>query len=247
MASSKVHPYSYYFLLTVLPMFTCFVGLLWTINWTIIASISYIVSYLLVYLLGVSIFYHRYWSHKQFTPNIFICKFFTIIGLLGMVGGPTFYAIIHRTHHQHVDTELDPHSPKDGRFHAFMGWMFTAHTKLKLNKFIIKDLFREENKWMLTVEKFQIQIIWIIPLLIFLMNPAVALGLIAAMFTAYFIEMSVNGFLHSSKRSSIRDAPYILSWLTAGAMKHNFHHSSKQGTVSKEDPGYFLVTLLDTS
>jgi stearoyl-CoA desaturase (delta-9 desaturase) len=44
-------------------------------------------------------------------------------GLLTLEGSPIWWAAIHRAHHRHVDTPLDPHSPKDGMGHAYFGWM----------------------------------------------------------------------------------------------------------------------------
>jgi fatty-acid desaturase len=245
MKTKKPQSYSFYFVFSFLPMLLLLVGLFYFYGWTYLSSISFVVSYLLVYLFGVSLFYHRYWSHKQFVPHPVALRFFTFTGLLGMVGGPTFYALIHRTHHKHVDSDLDPHSPSHGIWHAFMGWLFTAHRKLELNSFYIKDLFGGDCQWMLRMERYQIQIIWTVPLLTLIVNPYITIGLLAAMFATYVIEMCVNGFLHDTK-GNVRTAPYLISFLTAGATQHGQHHEAPGGELQKADIGYRLVKLFDT-
>ncbi len=59
-------------------------------------------------------FLHRYASHSAFLLNPFWEKFFYFFTLVFQ--GPSFlnpraYAIMHRLHHTHSDTEKDPHSP----------------------------------------------------------------------------------------------------------------------------------------
>jgi stearoyl-CoA desaturase (delta-9 desaturase) len=65
-------------------------------------------------LFSQTFFHHRYASHGAFKMNRFWERFFFIFtyitqGAHYMSPGP--YAIMHRLHHAHTDTELDPHSP----------------------------------------------------------------------------------------------------------------------------------------
>ena len=63
-------------------------------------------------MVGISIGYHRYFTHKSFITN----KIVEIIMLFfGMIcGGRSLmtWAAVHRMHHANSDTEHDPHSPK---------------------------------------------------------------------------------------------------------------------------------------
>ena len=52
--------------------------------------------------------------------------FLTVCATLALEGGPLFWVATHRVHHQHTDTEGDPHSPRDGGFWAHMGWIMTG-------------------------------------------------------------------------------------------------------------------------
>lgn len=86
---------------------------------------------------GITIGFHRYFSHKSFDaprPVVFI------LGLCGSMAmqGPIFWWVAtHRCHHQHSDHDLDPHSPYApgghgwlrGFWHAHMGWLFKPSTE----------------------------------------------------------------------------------------------------------------------
>src|SRR5207237_7881303 len=49
--------------------------------------------------------------------------FLTLCATLALEGGPLFWVALHRQHHQHSDTDNDPHTPEHGGFWAHMGWI----------------------------------------------------------------------------------------------------------------------------
>ena len=61
-----------------------------------------------------TVFLHRYASHQMFTMSNFWEKGFFLMTFLTQGSSflnPRAYAILHRLHHKHSDTEKDPHSP----------------------------------------------------------------------------------------------------------------------------------------
>jgi stearoyl-CoA desaturase (delta-9 desaturase) len=61
-----------------------------------------------------SFFHHRYSAHNLFVMTKFWERFFFIACFIvhgSSYLSPTAYAIMHRLHHAHTDTEKDPHSP----------------------------------------------------------------------------------------------------------------------------------------
>ena len=61
-----------------------------------------------------TVFLHRYASHQMFTMSNFWEKIFFFLTFLTQGSSflnPRAYAILHRLHHKHSDTEKDPHSP----------------------------------------------------------------------------------------------------------------------------------------
>ena len=83
-----------------------------------------LVDYLIILLgytiysgLGISLMFHRYWSHRCFEFRFPMLKWiFTFFGLVAGRGSILGWVHIHRTHHKYSDKEKDPHDP------AVKGW-----------------------------------------------------------------------------------------------------------------------------
>ena len=76
---------------------------------------------------GITIGYHRLLSHRSFSCPKFVEYFWVLPGFLAFEGSPIWWSAMHRAHHKHVDTALDPHSPRYGLKNAFTGWL--AHER----------------------------------------------------------------------------------------------------------------------
>jgi len=84
--------------------------------------------------LGVTIGYHRLFTHKSFDTNAALRFIFVVLGSMSVEGSLLDWAANHRAHHQHSDKEHDPHSPHThgagllnllrGVWHAHAGWFF---------------------------------------------------------------------------------------------------------------------------
>lgn len=62
-------------------------------------------------------------------PPIPVCLqwleyFLAYCGALAFEGDPIEWSKNHRWHHQNSDSSADRHSPRDGLWHAHMGWLF---------------------------------------------------------------------------------------------------------------------------
>jgi fatty-acid desaturase len=86
-------------------------------------AIVFIISYVW-HALGITVGYHRLLSHRSFRCNKALEYALILGGYLAMEGSPIWWISIHRAHHKHVDTPLDPHSPLKGWFESLYGWMF---------------------------------------------------------------------------------------------------------------------------
>ena len=87
---------------------------------------------------GITVGYHRLCTHKSFETPAFMRYAFAAAGSMAVQGPVIHWCGEHRRHHQHSDTEGDPHSPHmsddgswgegvlatlRGAYHAHMGWM----------------------------------------------------------------------------------------------------------------------------
>src|ERR687890_215221 len=72
---------------------------------------------------GVGMGYHRLLTHRGYKVPKAVEYFLTICGTLSLESGPISWVATHRIHHAHTDIEGDPHTPRDGRWWAHMGWI----------------------------------------------------------------------------------------------------------------------------
>ena len=114
------------------------IALSWGWGFTWVDAVLLVGGYVIT-ALGVTVGYHRYFTHKSFKTNAFGKAMLAIIGSTAVEGNPVKWAAMHRCHHQHSDHEHDPHSPHHhgggvkgvlkGFFHAHVGWIFRGDPK----------------------------------------------------------------------------------------------------------------------
>lgn len=85
---------------------------------------------------GITVGYHRLFTHKAFKPNRALKNALAILGSMAVQGPLVRWVADHRKHHKFSDRDGDPHSPwkygprvrdlAKGLFHAHVGWLFDA-------------------------------------------------------------------------------------------------------------------------
>ena len=83
---------------------------------------------------GITVGYHRLFTHKSFKPARAVKVALAILGSMAIEGPVVRWVADHRKHHQFSDRDGDPHSPwkygtslwalTRGLLHAHMGWLF---------------------------------------------------------------------------------------------------------------------------
>src|SRR5437870_5442151 len=97
------------------------VAALFMFTWT-----ALIVSLVILWVagsLGIGMGYHRLLTHRGYKTPKWVEYVLTFCGTLSLEGGPIFWVSTHRIHHRFTDQEGDPHSPRDGKWWAHMGWI----------------------------------------------------------------------------------------------------------------------------
>ena len=196
----------------------------------------------LIRVFGVEAGYHRYFSHRAFKTSR---AFQFILGLLGASSGqrgPLWWAVHHRSHHRHSDQEGDLHSPREGFWHAHLGWLLDQKN-VDTNLDAIPDFARyPELRWL---NRF-----YMVPMLVLLIGLAVAgasgslgpnVNGWSAVIWGFFLPtvgalhaiLAVNSIAHlrgrfgGQRRFETSDDSVNHAWLaipTAGASWHNNHH-----------------------
>ncbi len=111
------------------------VGVAIALLWGVAFSWQYLVIMAGMYLVtgfGITIGYHRLFTHKSFRTPRPIAAVLGVMGSMAAEGSLMQWVAAHRLHHQHSDHEGDPHSPHlhgsgfvaavKGMWHAHIGW-----------------------------------------------------------------------------------------------------------------------------
>ncbi|HKN98138.1 MAG TPA: acyl-CoA desaturase [Pseudonocardiaceae bacterium] len=103
----------------------------WGLSWVdvVLAVVFFYVSGL-----GVTVGYHRHFTHSSFKAKRWLRVVLAVCGGMAVQGPVIIWVADHRRHHAFSDREGDPHSPwlfgtsplaiAKGFWHAHMGWLF---------------------------------------------------------------------------------------------------------------------------
>jgi stearoyl-CoA desaturase (delta-9 desaturase) len=103
----------------------------WGLSWLDLglAVVCYTVT-----ILGVTVGFHRYFTHSAFKARRWLRVTMAVVGSMAVQGPILHWVADHRRHHAFSDREGDPHSPwlfgespaalARGFWHAHLGWIF---------------------------------------------------------------------------------------------------------------------------
>jgi stearoyl-CoA desaturase (delta-9 desaturase) len=216
----------------------------WGLGWhdIVIAVVFYAVSGL-----GISMGFHRYFTHGSFKATRGFKIALAIAGSLAIEGPLLTWVADHRRHHKYSDKEGDPHSPwrfgsdwkalTKGLGFAHIGWMFgsnrTSQAKFCPDWLADEDIVRISRwfPWLVTTS---------------LVAPALIGGLwswswqgaLTAFFWASLVRIaflhhvtwSINSICHTfgKEEFDVRDKSRNVNWLAIlsfGESWHNLHHA----------------------
>ena len=183
--------------------------------------------------LGIGIGYHRLLTHRGYKTPKWVEYFLTTCAVLALEGGPIFWVATHRIHHQFSDREGDPHTPRDGKWWAHIGWIIIGksmhHDTQTLSRYV-PDLAKD--KFHVWITKYHY-----VPMIV---SGAVlfAIGGLPFLFWGVFFRTVfglhatwlVNSATHvwGSRRFQTRDDSTNSWWvalLSFGEGWHNNHHA----------------------
>ena len=209
--------------------------------------------------LGIGMGYHRLLTHRGYKTPKFVEYFLTLCGTLALEGGPIFWVATHRIHHKFSDKEGDPHSPRDGKWWAHMGWILTGrsmhHDPETLARYV-PDLAKDRVQVWLSRYHYVPQIVvgallyWFGGFSVFMW------GMFVRVVVLLHSTWAVNSATHvwGSRRFETRDLSTNNWWvalLTFGEGWHNNHHahpvSARHGLKWYElDLNWYGIWLLKT-
>lgn len=88
--------------------------------------------------LGVTVGYHRRFSHLSFKAARWFDYILAVLGLLSGEGPPIFWVAHHRKHHKYSDQAEDPHTPNAGFWWSHWLWVFPKKDRKKIGVLYLK-------------------------------------------------------------------------------------------------------------
>ena len=210
-------------------------------------DITLAVVFYVITLHGITVGFHRYFTHGSFKAKRALRVALAIAGSMAIQGPVTRWVADHRRHHAFSDAEGDPHSPwrygtgfmalTKGLYHAHIGWLFdveqTDQKRFAPDLLADKDIARVAKGFPFIVA-------------FSLLAPALLGGLLTMSWTgaltAFFwasvirigllhhITWSVNSICHTwgNRPFVTTDRAVNVWWLAAisgGESWHNLHHA----------------------
>ena len=197
--------------------------------------------------LGVTVGFHRHFTHKSFKATRPMKVALAITGSLAFQGSIVTWVADHRRHHAFSDKEGDPHSPwlfgtgplalVRGFWHAHMGWLFDRDkTNARLfapDLLADRDVAAVDRQFvLLTAVSLGVPALlggllswsWWGALTAFLWGGLVRVGLL------HHVTWSINSICHMAGRRPFgtRDRSANVWWLAVlsfGESWHNLHHA----------------------
>jgi stearoyl-CoA desaturase (Delta-9 desaturase) len=216
----------------------------WGLSWLDVglAAAMYLIS-----VLGVTVGFHRLFTHRSFTASPALRSTLAIAGSLALQGSVVSWVADHRRHHAFSDKEGDPHSPwafgtgvvglTKGFVHSHIGWLFDRNLT-NVNRFA-PDLAADPA----IARIGRLFALWVT---VSLLLPALVGGLVTmswwgaltAFFwaglvrvgLAYHVTWSINSICHmiGDRPFTARDRSanvWPLAVLSMGESWHNLHHA----------------------
>ena len=218
----------------------------WGLTWL---DVGLAVGFYYLTLLGVTVGYHRYFTHGSFKAKRPLRLALAAAGSMAIQGPVVQWVADHRRHHAFSDRDGDPHSPwrygtgtnalLKGMFHAHLGWLFDRR-KTNQERYA-PDLLKDGGLRVIS----RLFVVWAF---LSLVMPAVLGGLItgswAGAWSAFFwaglvrvallhhVTWSINSVCHV-----LGNRPFVspgrdratnfwpLAILSAGESWHNLHHA----------------------
>ncbi|MBA2444242.1 MAG: acyl-CoA desaturase [Nocardioidaceae bacterium] len=196
---------------------------------------------------GITVGFHRLFTHKSFKPNRTVKIALAIAGSMAIQGSVTRWVADHRKHHKFSDREGDPHSPwrygetipalMKGLFYAHMGWLFdqdqTSQRQYAPDLLKDRDILRISRAF-----PFLVVLTLLLPAVVggvwsmswhgaataFFWGSLVRIGLL------HHVTWSINSICHAvgERPFKSRDKSGNVWWLAIPSMGeswHNLHHS----------------------
>ncbi|KAG7452278.1 uncharacterized protein BT62DRAFT_294111 [Guyanagaster necrorhizus] len=209
---------------------------------------------------GITIGYHRLYSHRAFRANTVVRIVLAALGSAGFQGSIKWWCLRHRLHHRFTDDPMDdPYAATRGLLYSHMGWIFFKPTYQRMELIDRDDLdsdpvVRFQHKYYVSIALFfgfvfppMMGSLWGDPKGAFIWA-----GLVSRL-AIWHCTFLVNSLAHWDGLQPYSDEDtsrgnLLLALLTGGEGNHNFHtfpHDFRSGPSRADwDPSKWIIVSL---
>lgn len=221
---------------------------------------------------GISVGYHRLFTHRAFMTSAVVRTVFAVLGSMAGQGPVVAWVGIHRRHHKYSDRMGDPHSPHyiGGKslgslkrfWHAHFGWFL--HYEMPNPIFYCPDLLKDRNVMLVSRMYFYWLVVGILApgVVCYVVDRTVA-SIISGILWGGFLRLFVSAHFTWAINSwchffGLRDFEttdesrnsFLLGFLVFGEGWHNNHHQYPSSAMFglkwyQLDLGYRFIKLLE--
>jgi stearoyl-CoA desaturase (delta-9 desaturase) len=225
--------------------------------------------------LGVTLGYHRMFTHRAFESSRAFRAIIAVIGSMAVEGSVITWVADHRKHHAFTDQVGDPHSPHlsgpgfsgavKGLWHAHIGWLFESVGTADRERFagdLVKDgVLQAVDKlfwvWVILGMAIPFAIGWAVGGTLGTALTALLWGGFVRIFLLHHVTWSVNSICHfvGRRRFDTEDESRNVFWLSVLSMGEAWHHNHHAFPTSAfhglrlwerlTDPTGLVISLLE--
>jgi stearoyl-CoA desaturase (Delta-9 desaturase) len=208
-------------------------------------ELSLLIGLYVVTALGVTLGYHRMFTHRAFESSRAFRAIVAAFGSMAVQGSVITWVADHRKHHAFTDHDGDPHSPHlagpgfvgaiKGLWHAHVGWLFESVGTADRERFA-PDLVRDRTMrvmdklfgfWVVVSLGLPFALGWIIGGDFRTALTALLWGGLVRIFLLHHVTWSINSICHffGRRRFDVEDESRNVFWLAPLSMGEAWHHN----------------------
>ena len=238
-------------------------------------ELALLIGLYLLTALGVTLGYHRMFTHRAFESSRAFRAIMAILGSMAVQGSVITWVADHRKHHTFTDQAGDPHSPHlagpgfwgavKGLWHAHAGWLFESVGTAERERFaadllkdrVVRVIDRLFFLWVGLSFAIPFAAGWLLGGGLGAALTALLWGGFVRVFLLHHVTWSINSVCHffGRRRFNIEDESRNVFWLAPLSMGEAWHHnhhafptSAFHGLSPLErvaDPTGLLIALLE--
>lgn len=235
-----------------------------------LADLAVMVAMYLLTALGVTIGYHRLFTHNALRARKPVRYTLAVLGSMAVQGPLSDWVADHRKHHAHTDVEGDPHSPHVGAgsglaglWHAHIGWLYRTQGQAQTRRYA-PDIV-EDRGLRLISRSFGLLVLLSLAIPFaagYLIHGTLGGALLTLLwaglvriFLLHHVTWSINSVCHffGTRRFDVEDRSTNVFWLalpSLGESWHHNHHAFPRSAVhglrrSELDPSALVILALE--